>query len=94
MGRLKCGFLFCISVLLIMGCSKWTQVPVIDAPIHDEAVRNHIVSRITQEGVKANVTPDGIIMVKNQKIARQIRHLLIIEDLFPHRSPVFCECLP
>jgi flagellar M-ring protein FliF len=60
-----------------------TLVPVIDAPIRDEAARDRIVSRINEEGVRTQVTPAGVIQVPDETTARRIRSLLIREDLIP-----------
>ncbi|MDR0998151.1 MAG: flagellar M-ring protein FliF [Treponema sp.] len=60
-----------------------TLVPVIDAPIRDEAARDRIVSRINEEGVRTQVSPAGLIQVSDETTARRIRSLLIREDLIP-----------
>jgi flagellar M-ring protein FliF len=60
-----------------------TMVPVIDAPIRDEAARDRIVSRINEEGVRTQVTPAGVIQVADETTARRIRSILIREDLIP-----------
>jgi flagellar M-ring protein FliF len=60
-----------------------TMVPVIDAPVRDEAARDRIVLRINQEGVRTQVTPAGVIQVPDETTARRIRSLLIREDLIP-----------
>ncbi|MDR1636968.1 MAG: flagellar M-ring protein FliF [Treponema sp.] len=60
-----------------------TMVPVIDAPIRDEAARDRIVARINEEGVRTQVTPEGLIQVPDGTTARRLRSLLIREDLIP-----------
>jgi flagellar M-ring protein FliF len=70
------GVLFSVS-------STPTMVPVIDAPIRDEAIRDRIISRINEEGVRTQVTPAGVIQVSDETTARRIRSLLIREDLIP-----------
>jgi flagellar M-ring protein FliF len=60
-----------------------TMVPVIDAPIRDEAALDRIVTRINEEGVKTQVSAAGIVQVPDEKTARQIRAILIREDLIP-----------
>jgi flagellar M-ring protein FliF len=60
-----------------------TMAPVIDAPIRDEAARDNIIARINQEGVRAQVSASGIIMVADEKTAQHMRSLLIREDLIP-----------
>jgi flagellar M-ring protein FliF len=68
---------------LAMVSSAPTMVPVIDAPIRDEDVRDQIITRINEEGIKTSVSATGVIMVPDEKTARRIRALLIREDLIP-----------
>jgi flagellar M-ring protein FliF len=70
-------------VSLVGFSSKPTIVPVIDAPITDEAARNQIVTRINLEGAKTTVSGSGVISVENEEIARKMRSILIREDLVP-----------
>jgi len=58
-------------------------VSVIDFPIKDKAALDRIVQWINQEGVKVNVTEDGIIQVADEVIARRMRVMFIVEDLIP-----------
>ncbi|MDR1176287.1 MAG: flagellar M-ring protein FliF [Treponema sp.] len=60
-----------------------TLVPVIDAPIRDEAAQDRIIMRINQEGVKASVSPAGIVQVSDDATAKRMRGILIREDLIP-----------
>ena len=60
-----------------------TLVPLIDAPIRDEAARDRIVTRINQEGVKATVNAAGVVQVADDKTAQRMRGILIREDLIP-----------
>ena len=71
-----------IGVLVSVSSSP-TMVPVIDAPVRDEAARDRIVMRLNQEGVKASVSPTGIIQVEDEAIAQRMRGILIREDLIP-----------
>ncbi|MDR2103571.1 MAG: flagellar M-ring protein FliF [Treponema sp.] len=78
----------CLAVIvgiiaLFSVSSSPTMVPVIDAPITDENVRDRILTRINEENVKTSVSPPGIIMVPDEKNARRIRSILIREDLIP-----------
>jgi flagellar M-ring protein FliF len=59
------------------------MVPVIDAPISDETARDRIITRINEEGFKAHVSANGVIMVDDVVTARKIRGILIREDLIP-----------
>jgi len=58
-------------------------VPVIDAPIRDEAALDRIVLRLNQENIKVSVTPTGIVQVPDEATARRMRAILIREDLIP-----------
>jgi flagellar M-ring protein FliF len=70
-------------IALFSVSSAPTLVPVIDAPIRDEAARDRIVMRINQEGIKAQVTADGMVQVVDEATARRMRAILIREDLVP-----------
>lgn len=72
------GFIAMVSV-----SSAPTAVPVIDAPIKDEAVLDRIITRINEEDVKTTVSSTGVIMVADEKTARRVRGILIREDLIP-----------
>jgi flagellar M-ring protein FliF len=70
-------------VALFSVSSVPTMVPVIDAPIRDEVVRDRIISRINEEGIRTSVTPAGVVQVNDDVTARRIRSILIREDLIP-----------
>jgi flagellar M-ring protein FliF len=73
-----------IGVVALVGVSSQpTTVPVIDAPITDEAARSQIVTRINQEGAKTFISTSGIVSVENEETARKMRSILIREDLIP-----------
>ena len=73
-----------IGVVTLFGVSTSpSYVAVIDAPIRDEDARDRIVTRINQEGVRAQVTSGGHIMVADEPTARRLRTILIREDLIP-----------
>ena len=69
--------------VLVSVSSSPTMVPVIDAPVRDEAARDRIVMRLNQEGVKAQVSAAGIIQVADEATAQRMRGILIREDLIP-----------
>jgi len=82
--------LLAVAVVIIVGIgalvtvsSAPSMVPVIDAPIRDEAARDRIVMRLNQEGVKTTVSPGGVIQVQDEKTAQRMRGILIREDLIP-----------
>ncbi|MCL1931055.1 MAG: flagellar M-ring protein FliF [Treponema sp.] len=58
-------------------------IPVIDAPIRDEAARDRIVVRINQEGIRPIVNAAGLVQVTDEAVARRMRAILIREDLIP-----------
>jgi flagellar M-ring protein FliF len=60
-----------------------TMVPVIDVAIQDEAVRDRIITRINEEGIRAELSASGVIQVADEASARRLRSLLIREDLIP-----------
>jgi flagellar M-ring protein FliF len=60
-----------------------TMVPVIDAPIRDEAARDRILTRLNEEGVRTVVNAAGVIQVPDEAIAKRMRSILIREDLIP-----------
>jgi len=68
---------------LVTVSSAPNLVSVIDAPIRDEVARDRIVMRLNQEGVKATVSPTGVVQVEDQDTARRMRGILIREDLIP-----------
>ncbi|MDR2177830.1 MAG: flagellar M-ring protein FliF [Treponema sp.] len=70
-------------VTLLSVSSVPTMVAVIDIPIQDETVRDQIITRINEEGIRAQVTAAGVIQVADEKTARRIRSILVREDLIP-----------
>jgi flagellar M-ring protein FliF len=68
---------------LVAVSSSPGMAPVIDSPIRDEAVRDRIVTRINQEGVKTSISAAGTVMVSDEATARKMRAILIREDLIP-----------
>jgi flagellar M-ring protein FliF len=70
-------------VALFSVSSAPTMVPVIDAPIRDEAALDRIITRLNEEGIKTQVTATGVVQVPDERTARQMRAILIREDLIP-----------
>jgi flagellar M-ring protein FliF len=70
-------------VVLITMSSRPSMVAVIDRPIRDDVELDRIVTRINGEGVRATVSPAGIVMVPDETTARRMRGILIREDLIP-----------
>lgn len=70
-------------VLLFAFSSKPATVPVFSTPITDEDARFKIVTRIEEANVKPDVSPAGLISVKDEATARRMRSILISEGLVP-----------
>jgi len=77
-----CAAIIVGIVLLFRVSASPVLVPVIDAPIRDEAVLDNIVLRLNQEGVKVTVTA-GIVQVADEPTARRMRTILFSEGLIP-----------
>ena len=60
-----------------------TMVPVFDAPVTDEILRNRIITRINQEGFRASTNAANIIQVADKATADRVRIILFREDLIP-----------
>jgi flagellar M-ring protein FliF len=70
-------------IALFRVSSTPTLVPVIDAPIRDEAALDRIVLRLNQEEVKVTVGANNLVQVADEATARRMRAILIREDLIP-----------
>jgi flagellar M-ring protein FliF len=70
-------------VAMVTVSSSPSMTSVIDAPIRDEDLRDKIITRINEEGVRTQVTAEGVIQVADEKTARRMRAILIREDLIP-----------
>ena len=70
-------------VVLVTMSSRPSMVAVIDRPIRDDVELDRIVTRINEEGIRATVSPAGIVMVPDETTARRMRAVLIREDLIP-----------
>ncbi|MDR2537732.1 MAG: flagellar M-ring protein FliF [Treponema sp.] len=71
-------------VVLFSVSASPTMVPVIDTPIVDLDMRDRMVTRINAEGVRASISPAGVVMVGDEETARRMRAILIREDLVPN----------
>ena len=63
--------------------SSPSAVPLFNTAITDEAARDKILYRLSEENVSASVTADGKITVESESTARRMRSILIREDLVP-----------
>jgi flagellar M-ring protein FliF len=70
------------SVLLVGVSSSPSMVPLLTSAITDEAQISRITNRLDEENVANHVTA-GLIYVDNDNIARQMRSILVREDLIP-----------
>ncbi|MDR1869879.1 MAG: flagellar M-ring protein FliF [Treponema sp.] len=84
------GIFMAVIVVIIGGMiammrisSTPVMVSVFSRPITDETALDRIVIRIEEEGVKASVTPNGIVQVPDEATARRMRAILTREDLVP-----------
>jgi flagellar M-ring protein FliF len=76
------GVIVGIAALLRVSAAP-TLVPVIDAPIRDEAALDRIVLRLNQENVKVSVSANGLVQVPDETTAKRMRAILISENLIP-----------
>jgi len=70
-------------VILFSVSAAPSMVPLIDTPVTDEAIRDKIILRLNEEGVKTSVSATGVISVPDETVARRMRSILIREDLIP-----------
>ncbi|MCL2380710.1 MAG: flagellar M-ring protein FliF [Treponema sp.] len=87
---LQRGILAVIVVVVLVGIgalvsvsSSPTLVPLFNAPVRDDDARDRIIMRLDQEGVRATVSPAGIIQVQDAQTARRMRGILFRENLIP-----------
>jgi flagellar M-ring protein FliF len=81
-----CGIVAALVVgvgALVSVSSSPGMVPVLDAPIRDEALLDRIVTRINQEGYKTQVAANGTVLVADDVTAKKMKGILIREDLIP-----------
>jgi len=69
--------------LLFTVSSSPSMVPLLGVPITDQTVNDRIVLKLDEEGVAYKLNPDGRIYVRDEKTARNMRSVLIREDLIP-----------
>ncbi len=70
-------------VLLFNVSSSPSMVPLLGVPISDQETNDRIMLKLDEEGVSYRQNPDGRIYVPDEKTARNMRSLLIREDLIP-----------
>ncbi len=70
-------------VLLFTVSSSPSMVPLLGVSITDQSQNDRIILKLDEEGVNYRINADGRIMVSDDRTARQMRSLLIREDLIP-----------
>ncbi len=75
-----------IMVLLASWSAKPSFVLLIDTPVTDASLRDRIILRLNEENVKTSVSESGLISVKDEQTAREMRSILIREDLIPKNA--------
>lgn len=72
------------AIILILSISTSpTSVPLYNIAITDEASRDAIIYRLTEEGVPVSVNAAGLLTVLDEATARKARTILVREDLTP-----------
>ena len=86
--KLQRILLIAIAVVLLVGLgvlfalsSRPAMVPVLPLSIQDVVLRDRLVLRIEQEGVKVTVSPAGVIHVTDEATARRMRSIISREEL-------------
>ncbi len=70
-------------VLLFTVSSSPSMVPLLGVPITDQDSNDRIMLKLDEEGIAYRLNADGRIYVSDEKTARNMRSLLIREDLIP-----------
>ena len=70
-------------VLLFTVSSSPSMVPLLGVPITDQDSNDRIMLKLDEEGIAYKLNTDGRIYVSDEKTARNMRSLLIREDLIP-----------
>jgi flagellar M-ring protein FliF len=72
-----------IGLLLTVSSSPSMVALFNGAPVRDDSLRDRIMIRLDQEGIKAIETPTGVIQVEDKQIAKKASAILAREDLIP-----------
>ncbi len=73
-------------ILLFTVSSTPSMVPLLGVPITDQDTNDRIMLKLDEEGVSYRLNADGRIYVSDEKAARNMRSLLIREDLIPSET--------
>lgn len=72
------------AIILILTLSSTpTSVPLYNVAITDEAARDKILFRLTEENIPVSVSAAGLLTVPDESTARKARTILVREDLTP-----------
>ncbi len=70
-------------IVLFSVSSAPSMVPLLNTPVKDEKELTAITQRLEAENVHYSVSPEKMVMVPDDKIAKRMRSILIREDLVP-----------
>ena len=76
-----------VAIIFMLNLSAApSAVPVFNIAIKDESLRDNMVVRLSEDNIEANLTADGKLIVKDDKVAAKARSILISEGLTPSNS--------
>lgn len=70
-------------ILILTLSSSPTVVPIYNVAIIDEAARDKILYRLSEENIPVSVSAAGMLTVPDESTARKARTILVREDLTP-----------
>ena len=73
-------------VLLVVFSAQPTMEPVLTRAVSDEQTLDRIATRLDQEGIEYQITPDMRVMVDDERTARRARSILTRYDLIPQET--------
>ena len=86
--KIIAGSIVLVAIIVLISLSAISSKPtgsaLFSVPITDEMLRDNITFRLAEENVQADVRADGMIYVDNDSIARNMRSILITENLVPN----------
>ncbi len=73
-------------VLVVVFSAAPSMVPLIGVPITNEDTLNRIATTLDEQGVTYRITPEKVVMVENEQVARRMRAILARDDLIPPQT--------
>jgi flagellar M-ring protein FliF len=73
-------------ILVVVFSASPSMIPLIGTPIQDDTNLSRIVTVLDEEGVSYKLTPENMIYVSDDKVAKRMRAILIREDLIPAKT--------